>query len=769
MSGEDMEKIRLGFDEEFLERELSRAHASFDAFADRVRNRIDDSVFSDEALKRMYVANERLNLYMESMRRVEQLKASVAQTDEVAYRRYESQQSHMQAGIQRESAEYERARRGLPTQGYGQGGVTSGAGGPGLAQHVGMAVLAGGGQFAQGAFGFQVGGLLSSVGDLRKAYKGRYDPETEEHVTDPSEKAAAWGDITKKAVEITVGQAIKGYEIVKQQDHAYRLAAQAMGHGDGMDRFMHTSDSSLIGQFGMSRLQAIPLMTRLARASGDAGSWESVLGMEQGFGGGDAASGLLGAAARRGQVGANNPGGQEELLAKTVGAGVVQGLKGARLMEVMEGLTTEMKRGFGHLDVDTLLRTAIGIAKAGGEEFKGEAGMDVMKKFTGIGMEGGGAGRGLAMTVAMMGKGQGGLGLGVFDAMRASERGVFSTAEGQKSLAGFMRNMSPDMQAYILSTLGLKMHEADAVVKYLQSDQDQQNLAALGQDAIQDQRGDVMPYEELGNIDKKLDLPAITLGEGARDVATSRQRVGRQSGMARTERDHAGRVGDLARRGWSRASADMEAMMQEMQGRGVGGAGGMPGMDADSLVPAGRTGATSATLSNPDVRAAYQRMAAAYSQETGGELRLAGAISGDRTAEQRLSAWMRRRAGHPEESEAESRQHAAKDHSKHEDGQAIDVIPAALDWMKRNAQRFGFQHPARLGTNDPVHYEFQQPKVSNQTGHEVEVTVTVKPSRAAQTVAAEHAAQTHDRFKGGQRALRTPGPGTLFGGGANGR
>ena len=112
MAAEELEKIKLSFDEKYLEQQLSYLSGGFSQFSEDVRKRINIDIIPEDALKRMWIANERLKEVGYQLENNKRMIEATHASDEAGLKRLEAAKSHLLAMQQHEAQEVEREKRG---------------------------------------------------------------------------------------------------------------------------------------------------------------------------------------------------------------------------------------------------------------------------------------------------------------------------------------------------------------------------------------------------------------------------------------------------------------------------------------------------------------------------------------------------------------------------------------------------------------------------------------------------------------------------------
>lgn len=730
------EKIQLGFDEAFLQQELQKTYATFDQFATGVRTKLDDSVFSEESLRRMYVANERLREYTAMLQQVEVKKQQIAAGDEVALKRIESERSHLAAGQSRESWELEKARRGQPSSPAMGGGGDGGT-------FLGSAVMAAGSSLGNAVLGHEIGSIAQGVAELRNAYRKK-DPVTGER--DDQAISGAWGSFGTQVAKFAVTQMLAGFDIRAQQAEGYKGLYRSQGYDAGEERFRGTGDMDILRKFGMSRMEAFPLLEQLGRGTGRTGSFEDILGLQRQTGLGGEGAGLLGQAARRGAGQDDRQ--QSELLANAIGLAVAENLPKGRLGEVLGDLARSIAQGRGALDIDTEMRTRLAAQRAGGAEYAGERGGNIATTFGNMGTSGG-VGEGVAIALQMR------QGKGFVDSKLGAEKGYFKSAAGVAALISYVRAnfRSRDQRVLFLQQMaGTGFIDADMIDRILSQLEDGSDLNQAmerARNGVQSYLGsekqeDIAPGEmkrAAQALQAKAGAPLMSAAETASQglqalpshpLATTGRFVGRagvgalnllQNVGAELVDQTAGRAyqGYGLMRGQHLSNRLLEAQNITQQdvpglgynasdpggqrpyyniGQGGGGSGGGDGSD-------GGLDMGGAHIGNPLMLVQLRRMAAAYFKATGKHLKLGGSLGGDRTSGDQEGI----RRAHADDPNFP----VAHDFSQHEAHRAVDIggtktDPGLIQWLQENAKNFGFIKPRRLikggVDSDKPHYEY---------------------------------------------------------------
>lgn len=730
------EKIQLGFDEQFLQNELQKTYANFEQFALGVRTKLDESVFSEESLRRMYVANERLREYTLMLQQVELKKQQIAAGDEVALKRIEAEKSHLAAGQSREAWELEKARRGLPSSeamGGGQGSTGT---------FLGSAMLAGGQSLGNAVLGHEIGSIAQGVAELRNAYRKR-DPVTGER--DDQAISGAWSSFGTQVAKFAVTQMIAGFDIRAQQAEGYKGLYRAQGYDTGEERFRGTSDMDIVKRFGMSRMEAFPLLEQLGRGTGRTGAFEDILALQRQTGLGGEGAGLLGAAARRGAVSDDRQ--QAQFLANAIGLAVSENLPKGRLGEILTDLSRSIQQGRGALDIDTEMRTRLAAARAGGAEYTGERGGAISTLFGNMGTQGG-IGEGVAIALQMR------QGKSFIEAKLGAEKGYFKTSQGVAALISYVRSnfRTRDQRVLFLQQMaGTGFIDADMIDRIL----DQLEGGADLQQAMDRARQGIQSYlgtEKLEDIAPgELKRAAQALQAGAGGPLMEAAKTGSQALQAFGAHPLAttGRFFGRAGIGLLNAAQGIGSeLVDQTAGRAYQGYGllrgqhlsnrllepeyiteqDVPGLRYNASEPGGvrpyhqigsspgggdgDLGVSSldmggAHIGNPLMLMQLRRMAAAYFRATGKKLQLGGALGGDRTAAQQAGI----REAHADDPNFP----VAGNFSQHEAHRAVDISgthsdPALVQWLNENAKNFGFVKPRRLIKNgvdtDKPHYEY---------------------------------------------------------------
>lgn len=729
------EKIQLGFDEQFLQNELQKTYANFEQFALGVRTKLDESIFSEESLRRMYVANERLREYTLMLQQVEVKKQQLAAGDEVAMRRLDAERQHLAAGQQREAYEMEKARRGLPSADqHGMGGNTG--------TFLGSAMMAAGGHLGSAMLGHEIGSIAQGVAELRNAYRKR-DPVTGER--DDQAISGAWSSLGVNVAKFAVTQMLAGFDIRAQQAEGYKGLYRSQGYDVGEERFRGTSDMDILRRFGMSRMETFPLLEQLGRSTGRTGAFEDVLALQRQTGLGGEGVGLLGQAARRGAITDDRQ--QAQFLANAIGLAVSENLPKGRLGEILSDLSRSIAQGRGALDIETEMRTRLAAARAGGAEYTGERGGNVATLFGQMGTQGG-IGEGVAIALQMR------QGKSFVEAKLGAEKGYFKTSAGVNALISYVRAnfRTRDQRILFLQQMaGSGFIDADMIDRIL----DQLENGADLQQAMDRARQGIQSYlgtekaEDIGPGEAKRAVQALQSGAGgplasaataggqalqafpSHPFATTGRFFGRagvgalnlaQNLGAELVDQTAGRAyqgyGLLRGQHLSNRLLEAENITEQdvpwlrYSGSDPGGArpyhqiGAGPGPVSD----AGSDGGLDmggAHISNPLMLVQLRRMAAAYFRATGKHLRLGGALGGDRSTEDQAGI-VAAHAGDPNFP-------VAKDFSQHEARRAVDFAgtrsdPGLIQWLNENAKNFGFVKPRRMIKNgvdtDTPHYEY---------------------------------------------------------------
>jgi len=730
------EKIQLGFDEAFLQSELQKTYQTFEQFAMGVRTKLDDSIFSEESLRRMYVANERLREYTLMLQQVELKKQQLAAGDEVALKRLEAERSHLAAGQQREAYEVEKARRGLPSS------EAMGGGGGGAGTFLGSATLAAGQSLGSAVLGHEIGSIAQGVAELRNAYRKR-DPVTGER--DDQAISGAWSSFGTQVAKFAVTQMLAGFDIRAQQAEGYKGLYRAQGYDVGEERFRGSSDMDLVRRFGMSRMEAFPLLEGLERGTGRTGAFEDILALQRQTGLGQEGVGLLGQAARRGAITDERQ--QAQFLANAIGLAVSENLPKGRLGEVLNDLSRSIAQGRGALDINTEMRTRLAAARADGAEYAGERGGNISTLFGNMGTQGG-IGEGVAIALQMR------QGKSFVEAKLGAEKGFFKTANGVSALVGYVRSnfRTRDQRILFLQQMaGSGFIDADMIDRIL----DQLENGADLQQAMDRARQGIQGYlgaekaEDIGPGEAKRAAQALqavaggplmqaaTAGSQALQAfpshpfATTGRFIGRagvgalnlaQNIGAELVDQTAGRAyqGYGLLRGqhlsnrllepqniteqdapWLRYTASDPGGVRPYHQIGAGpgpvsDAGGDGGLDMGG-----------AHISNPLMLVQLRRMAAAYFRATGKHLKLGGALGGDRSDSDQAGI-VAAHAGDPNFP-------VAHDFSQHQAKRAVDFAgthsdPGLVQWLSENAKNFGFVKPRRMvkgGVDtDAPHYEY---------------------------------------------------------------
>lgn len=722
---QEFEKIRLGFDEQYLEQQLSRASANFEDFASGVRQKIDRDVFSDDALRRMYVASERLKEIMDKMKEVEALKSQSNANDEVYLKRIETQRAHLAAMATHEATELERTRRGSPAAGQpNQPGVLSPS-----AQGIGMGVLAGTGSLADAATGVNLSGIASSAAGLFSAYRGKKDDVTGERVRDEDEIKQQAMHLASNILYAGLSLGLKGYETEKHTDRARQAMFQG-GMGGQMSTLDAMDDDAIIERTGLSRLEYYQRMGQYNRSSGgnldslsrNMPAYNDIFSMERAYGGESASgmAGLMGAADKRGQSGVGND------IGTVLGLALAEGLNKARLPELIQALTMTVSRGYSDFDLLQEARVEASIAKAGGPGFEGARAAQINATAqSGLGRSG------FGMSLLMKSKENGGLGMNYFDAQMAAENpNTWNTPEARKALRQSLSNMPPELRRfYIAQFTGLSQHEADAYAKSLFADEESVSGKA-GYNALDQDEEGAAKYDQLERVPKHFDAKiALPLGRAA---------------------------ANLVRGGADPLEVIKSMLTQTATGawrsvkEALGGGGSNQGFNG-------------ATFSNPNMASSLESIQHDFEQETGEKFKLPGSRSGDRTEADRAKIWdetLKKYGGNKEE----ARKHAAEFHSQHQEGRAVDLPENVRKWLAKNdptGDKYSLEHPKRLGDKDLPHYELKGGSSVNRTGAPIRITTTtiVEPTSDATTAADRHADDAQRNYKDSRDVVSLTGPG----------
>jgi hypothetical protein len=753
----NFEKIQLGFDEAFLNDQLQKTYGTFDVFAQNVRSKLDESVFSEESLRRMYVANERLREYTAMLQQVEIKKQQIAAGDEVAFKRLAAEQAHLASGQQREAYELERARRGLPSS-----QAMGGGGGGSAGTFVGSAMLAAGQSLGSAVLGHEIGSIAQGVAELRAAYRKR-DPVTGER--DDAAISGAWSSFGTQVAKFAVTQLIAGFDIRAQQAEGYKALYRGQGYDVGEERFRGLSDMDIVRRYGMSRMEAMPLLEQMGRQTGRTGGFEDILTLQRQTGLGSEGVGLLGAAARRG-VGMNEQQ-QAQFLASAIGLAVAENLPKGRLGEILTDLQHSILQGRGALDIETEMRTRLAAARAGGAEYAGERGGNVSTVFGQMGMKGG-IGEGVAIMLQMR------QGKSFIDAKIGAEKGYFKTAAGVNSLISYVRSnfRTRDQRVLFLqqmaSTGFIDADMIDRMIDQLDSGGDLTNDMERARLNIQGYLG-TEKLEDIAPGEMKRAAQALQAEAGkplmeASKTASQFMQAFPSHPLATTGRflGRAG-VGALNSLQWLGSELVDQTVGRAYQGYGLLSGQklsnrllepqmiteyDMPSLRYNASEPGGQRpyhvlghgpdgtddGAldlSGASISDPVMLNQLRAAASDYFRKTGKKLRLGGSVGGDRTAAQQEDI-RRRHAG--------DNVPVAQNFSQHEAGRAVDVSDVRGNPDLVNALlSHGFIKPKRLMKggvdSDPPHFEFGEDRpvsksevntsVNTDGGTRVDVRVNV--------------------------------------------